>query len=104
MAEGRPESSKNFVDKLFVAYVNDEKGKRLEDAVTMADVEESAEWASQVFVLSILASMDDEYYFLNQEDRYGRASDELYKRFKKITTPPLTENQKYMRIGWQWDE
>jgi L-amino acid N-acyltransferase YncA len=58
MAEGRPESSKNFVYKLFVAYVNNEKAERLEDAVTMADVEESAEWASQVFVSSVLASMD----------------------------------------------
>jgi hypothetical protein len=68
MAEGRPESSKNFVYILFVVYVNNEKAERLEDAVTMADVEESAEWASQDFVSSVLASMDDKYYFLNQED------------------------------------
>ncbi|KAJ0419547.1 hypothetical protein BJY00DRAFT_313930 [Aspergillus carlsbadensis] len=108
MTEGRPESNNTFVDKLFIAYVNDEKADSLDDAVTVAEVDESAEWASQESVLDILRSMGDEYFFLNQEERYGRASEELYKRFKKITTPaptpPLTENQKHMRIGWQWDE
>jgi hypothetical protein len=50
MTEGRPESNSNFVNKMFVAYINDEADS-LDDAVEMARVDEGAEWMSQDFVL-----------------------------------------------------
>ncbi|OAX78315.1 hypothetical protein ACJ72_07381 [Emergomyces africanus] len=67
VVHSRPERSKNFVGKIFIAIISNEDIQRVYDVVRATPVDNNTvEWDCQEYVLDILEKLEDE--FILEED------------------------------------
>ncbi|PGH31121.1 hypothetical protein GX50_06098 [[Emmonsia] crescens] len=81
VVHSRPERSKNFVGKIFVAVISKTDIQRVYDVVSATPVDnDTVEWDCQKYVLDILDELEDEFILEEDDEEYREAREELKEK------------------------
>ncbi|OJD09651.1 hypothetical protein ACJ73_10165 [Blastomyces percursus] len=81
VVHSRPERSKNFVGKVFIATISNEDIQRVYDVVSATPVDnDTVEWDCQEYVLDILDKLENEFILEEDDEEYRAAREELKEK------------------------
>ncbi|KAE8386928.1 hypothetical protein BDV23DRAFT_175057 [Aspergillus alliaceus] len=81
VVHARPDSSKSYLDKLYVGMLRPDDLKHVAKAAEETDVDnETLEWDCQDYVLEVLDKLEEEFILESDDEDYQAAREELKGR------------------------